>query len=897
MIILFLRPLPGNNCADLCKISSPAFGRASPEISLRMRPLIRSTDYVCLLCLLREGRNRLFSTTRLRSNGSSEHLRPLYSLDDSTSPNSNNEPNTSQTVAIRKNCSDKPQGNQCLKPPRRLTALRYVPSDDAVSKRAFSSVHTEDIELSPAQLNELQAVNRLRNRLQSGIVQSKSNEQPAPGLSLEQALKLLSIDRKATDTKVAKENQLIPKLEEIYTGRELSEVIGDLTKLSQHRRPRDRIVKDAHIKKLLEDFGFLELKQDERAKDAQDSSPVVQEVLGQEGLAQSAPIKEASIQELPSREGRLQEETPPEPKPTIARLDESRLKIIEGCNLAVTAIKVETPTVPTLSYGLRRVLFNQGIHQLQDSRTGVFNFDPYLQRIMPVSEFNFDALGEYITSSEDHFLRNLARENWKRYIGSSSSMSGALTHFHHLLSQFRDISTKTLSQSFVSQSNSLTMIQKAPSAIFLRYKEGVYAVDADKEYDSANVLMSLGRSMEKLMTVPKEEFEKYRKGASLEELSEPKPESYHYCEQGDFLLRSQLDAYDPDLPGSGMFDLKTRAVVSIRMNISRHEEGVGYQIKSRFGNYESYEREYYDMIRSAFLKYSLQVRMGRMDGIFVAYHNIERIFGFQYMPLSEMDLHLHGQEDRTLGDTEFKLSIAFLNKVFDLATQKFPERSLRFHFEARPGTAANPAPYMYIFAEPLDEDEIQQIQDSRKAEIAEFERRIFNPGPDPVSSTTETEAPSTEPLLSPCPSDNAADVNFLDGLSKEQVVQASDPSPPSKEERPILALKLIIRNKQNGYEVPRPHDLKREDVWMVEYNMDELSAESARRLYKQCQGRRKSALTQQSPDDAPLSFYMQRLRNLSLQGAAWRKKQDEIDEKRGVRVVYESDHKSDAIRA
>jgi hypothetical protein len=42
---------------------------------------------------------------------------------------------------------------------------------------------------------------------------------------------------------------------------------------------------------------------------------------------------------------------------------------------------------------------------------------------------------------------------------------------------------------------------------------------------------------------------------------------------------------------------------------------------------------FYDMSRAAFLKYSMQVRIGDMDGIFVAYHNTARIFGFQYISL------------------------------------------------------------------------------------------------------------------------------------------------------------------------------------------------------------------------------------------------------------------------
>src|SRR5436853_2216511 len=80
------------------------------------------------------------------------------------------------------------------------------------------------------------------------------------------------------------------------------------------------------------------------------------------------------------------------------------------------------------------------------------------------------------------------------------------------------------------------------------------------------------------------------------------------------------------------------------------------------------------MILSAFLKYSIQVRMGRMDGIFVAFHNTEQIFGFQYVSLPELDSTLHGTWDTTIGDEEFKLSLHLMNKVMDRATEKFPQQ-------------------------------------------------------------------------------------------------------------------------------------------------------------------------------------------------------------------------------
>ena len=86
---------------------------------------------------------------------------------------------------------------------------------------------------------------------------------------------------------------------------------------------------------------------------------------------------------------------------------------------------------------------------------------------------------------------------------------------------------------------------------------------------------------------------------------------------------------------------------------------------------ESFEREYYDLIRSAFLKYryenlnlsnqmnsnlfSFQVRIGNMDGVIVAYHNTARMFWLQYIPLQETDEALFGLNPR--------VGVSYLQKV------------------------------------------------------------------------------------------------------------------------------------------------------------------------------------------------------------------------------------------
>jgi Mitochondrial protein Pet127 len=58
----------------------------------------------------------------------------------------------------------------------------------------------------------------------------------------------------------------------------------------------------------------------------------------------------------------------------------------------------------------------------------------------------------------------------------------------------------------------------------------------------------------------------------------------------------------------------------------------------------------------------------------VAFHNTEKIFGFQYIPLEEMDSCLHGGWNTGIGDREFKLSLQLLNDVLNKSTEKFPEQ-------------------------------------------------------------------------------------------------------------------------------------------------------------------------------------------------------------------------------
>lgn len=501
--------------------------------------------------------------------------------------------------------------------------------------------------------------------------------------------------------------------------------------------------------------------------------------------------------------------------------------------------------VPQLSHGLGRVLFNPGVYQLQDQRSRVYNFDPSLSKIIPLKEFNFDLLNPYITSSNDRSLSSLAKEHGKRYVGSTSSMTGAMSQFHFILSAWRLPNLQNMAQERDSPKN-FTVITRAPASIFLRWKDGVYAVDADKEHDTPNVLMMQGKSMEKLLTLDKDEFEKYHQSNSDRAAAElvQKPEAYHYTAVEDFLLRSQLDAYDSRLPGTGMFDLKTRAVAGIRMRIEHFEDGMGYEIKGRYGPWESYEKEYADMIRAAFLKYSLQARMGRMDGIFVCFHNIARIFGFQYIPLSEMDLALHGTDDTTLGDQEFNATLRLMNDIFDLATKEFPEQSVRILFETRDQSIQDPNGVLKIFVLPSSEEQIRKLQSVKQSVQTDFEDKVMRG-------------------LSPSR-----------GASKSAEVDSSETD--DSESTPILAWDLRVYNEVNGQMVVRPEKLSSNDNWVVKYKLERLGDSMAREQYKLSKRRQTKALAWTEKDDDN-GFFANKIRLLNERGRDWRRVQDEID--------------------
>lgn len=371
----------------------------------------------------------------------------------------------------------------------------------------------------------------------------------------------------------------------------------------------------------------------------------------------------------------------------------------QGLKMEPLAVDQELE-VPFLANGLDRVLFSPGIHMLKDPRTNVYNFSSQLEDIMSIRDFDFDRIAPFVPPDKDSILAKLARKHGLKYVSSTSSLTGILSHLHYAISHMRPPHTLNLSKYIPEALTTFSAAQRSPLSVFLKLDEesGVFSISSNSDQDPF-ILSLLGHELEAMLTTDINNFKKFNRNAPDFEAFEgpPTQHSYHFTTCGPILMRSQLDCYDSRLPGTGMFDLKTRAVCAVRHDIdyAQINEGSGYQLNRLHGRFESYSREQLELIRSAMFKYSLQARIGRMDGIFIAYHNVRTLFGFEYVPLSELDKIYHTAHlvdnatskldvdaamstiATNIAEAEFLLSVNVATYIFEDVLTAFKSRSTK----------------------------------------------------------------------------------------------------------------------------------------------------------------------------------------------------------------------------
>ncbi|GAA5994324.1 Pet127p [Rhodotorula paludigena] len=417
--------------------------------------------------------------------------------------------------------------------------------------------------------------------------------------------------------------------------------------------------------------------------------------------------------------------------------------------------------VATLAHSLDRVLFNPGVHFLRDPRTGVYNFArDTLENVPKVAEFEFGKLPQYVTSSRDETLKGIAESEGRMFVGSTSSTIGMLCQIYFWLSKGKLLNTGMLSEDFRHLDRTFSMGQRLPASVVLRHDNGRYSVDADKSFDSAieqNILAHYGHLMEKLLTTEATEFKRFLKGSDDPAPSEADHrQAYHYGLTDHMVLRSQLDAHNSHLPNK-TFDLKTRGTVAIRQDRLNYEEGAGYRLDRLRGSWESFEREYYDLIRSAFLKYQFQARIGCMDGIFVAYHSTARFYGFQYIPINEMDEALFGNSDT--GDQVFHLALGVLETLLQRAAACYPGESVNV-----------------TWAADVEED-VLRVFVARQSDVEAVEREETINAVEGAAKADESKKDRDDPPAIPMTLLEVRGTNYVDGVAQRDPVTIEEPAP------------------------------------------------------------------------------------------------------------------------
>lgn len=223
---------------------------------------------------------------------------------------------------------------------------------------------------------------------------------------------------------------------------------------------------------------------------------------------------------------------------------------------------------------------------------------------------------------------------------------------------------------------------------------------------------------------------------------------------------------------------------------------------------------------------------------------------------------------------------------------------------------------MYVFAEPVTEEQADEIQNSKSEARKKFERDVVGVKRDDPDiqaewqdiqsrvdeevegdelksrneEIDEYEDPSDEDIEAVVESkalqSEAMESGAMEGEAMEgEAMEGDAVDGQTENSRPLMGWTLTVLNRVNGAYVDRPENLTSLDRWTVEYNIKEIAQSQCWKLYEKVVKEREAQLGQEKQDqDISLSRYRDVIHRFSKAGRQWRKQQDKIDAKIGQRV-------------
>ena len=307
---------------------------------------------------------------------------------------------------------------------------------------------------------------------------------------------------------------------------------------------------------------------------------------------------------------------------------------------------------------------------------------PFFAKLPQYSQINEQCIAPYFPPGSDVNLRRLASKHQAKYMMSTSTITSLLSQVYYTISNFKSPHFSGLSKAYDNEPLKFMVSQRKPNTVFLRQlktedKRELYAIDGDAGFGEASntVLLKMGKYMEKMFTTDSDFFNDYfvldlntnkpRIDMTPEMMDDLREEDYfRYMMVGNMFLRSQIDCRGEDEEGNPIvFELKTRATAPLRYDIDNYIDFLDYNIIKCKGQHSSFEREFFDLVRGGFLKYIMQMKIGRMQGAAIAYHNTQKIFGFEYIKLEQMENRVFGCSE--FSDVVFEKSLGLLEKIMD----------------------------------------------------------------------------------------------------------------------------------------------------------------------------------------------------------------------------------------
>lgn len=385
--------------------------------------------------------------------------------------------------------------------------------------------------------------------------------------------------------------------------------------------------------------------------------------------------------------------------------------------------------VPKLQHNLDRLVHRPGIYTMKEVAKLQEDKGEFLKNIPKLENLAMDHIPEYIPPSQDKTLLEFARNSNIKYVMSTSTISQVLSQIYYLLSWFRPPMFDNVFEEFENEPKKYMISQRKPVTNILRKldeSKGIYGLDGDPgifQYKN-DILLNLGRVLERFLTLTPDEFNSsLLKNNAKYENKYVIPDDHHRFMKvnNDICLRSQIDchSFNPQTKQPFVFEIKTRACCPMRYELANFADFFDYKINNIKGLHSSFEREYYDLIRGAFLKYAFQLKIGRMDGAFMAYHNTQEIFGFEYIKTKEIMERVFGSE--IYSDVCFLISSKILTELLnnilkDLEGKQFEMLKLGVY-------ACNFLKKLVVFAELIPE-KIEWGQESLIEQTAEIKDEI-----------------------------------------------------------------------------------------------------------------------------------------------------------------------------